>query len=449
MLLDRYCQLLTAYVDGELSSRQRRHVLRLLRRSAEARQLLKQLQADARALRHLASPPLTADLTSPVLGLIAERDLAPRQPRRTDKAASIAWFGPLASLATAAAVLLTIGVASYLYFVASLGQPATTGIAQTQPKCCGSTPSSGDREPTIEHKKDEILTDTRKTPPPKIDLPTAVESPKVVQTNNEETKPRSTDKPSPSTSKESALADRVETYHLERVPELLLVVVKLSELDRLSTRQPLITALSKDNAFRLELPCSNGTKAFDRVRNAARTLRLSFLIDKQAQERLKLKWKVSYALYLENITPEELAEFMRQISLEDRKSAAGKPADVQFDRLVLTRINATHRKELSTLLGIDPLSNAPNATGPLGADPHSSLSDATARQVGEALAGQGGTPRPEAGKPNPQPLEHLAIVLPYNPPRPSPGSEEIKHFLESRRPARPGTIRVFLVLRNG
>jgi len=448
MLVDRYRQLLTAYVDGELSSRQRRHVVRLLHRSAEARQLLEQLQADARALRQLPSPPLPADLTGPVLQLIAERNLAPRQQRRIDKAASVnRWIGPLASWAIAAAVLLSIGVASYFYFIASLDQPAKTVTAQTQPTRSGSTPASEDLEPAIAQKQ-EAATEPQKPPTPKIDRP-AVEPAKVVRKSDEKTKPSSADKPSPAPKKEAALADRLETFHFDRVPDLLPVVVKLSDLDRQPARKHLIAELSKDNAFRLELPCSNGTKVFDRVQNAARALRLGFIIDKQAQERLKLKWKISYAVYLENMTPEELTAFIHQIYVTDRKSAGGKATEVQLDRLVLTHMNAATRKELSALLGVDPLATTPNATGSSGADPRNDLTDATARQVGQSLAGQGGAPRPASGKPAAQPVENIALVLAYNPVRPSPGSEEIKHFLDSRKPARPGTIRVLLVLRNG
>ncbi len=443
MLLDRYRQLLTAYVDGELSSRQRRHVVRLLHRSAEARQLLRQLEADARALRQLPSLPLPADLTGPVLQLINDRNLAPRRPR-IDKASSITWFGPLASLAAAAAVLLTIGIASYLYFVASLDQPAKMATAQTEPKCSDSTPASEDPEPTIAHKNDEIAAEPRNSPTPKIDR-RAVEPPKIVRNSDEKTKPSSADKPSRSPKGEAALADRLETFHFDRVPDVLPVVVKLSDLDRLSARKNVIAELGKDNAFRLELPCSNGTKVFDRVQSAARKLRLGFIIDKQAQERLKLKWKISYALYLENITPEELTEFIHQIYVADRKSAGGKATEVQLDRLVLTHMNAANRKELSALLGVDPLATGPSANGSSGTDPRNDLTDTTARQVGQSLAGQGGAPRPDYAKP----AENIALVLAYNPVRPSPGSDEIKHFLDSRKPARPGTIRILLVLRNG
>ena len=71
MLPERYRELLTAYVDGVLSARQRRHALRLLRRSAEARRLLQRLQSDSDALIHLPKPHLDRDLSEPVLKKIA------------------------------------------------------------------------------------------------------------------------------------------------------------------------------------------------------------------------------------------------------------------------------------------------------------------------------------------------------------------------------------------
>src|SRR3954464_11554178 len=81
MLPERCRQLLTSYVDGELTGRQRRHVDRLLRRSEEARGFLHRLQADAEALRHLPRPRLEGDLSASVLKAIAERRLSPRRRR--------------------------------------------------------------------------------------------------------------------------------------------------------------------------------------------------------------------------------------------------------------------------------------------------------------------------------------------------------------------------------
>src|SRR5262249_19948770 len=56
MLPDRHCQLLTAYVDGELNARHRRQVEQLLSSSKEACDFLRKLERDAQALRKLPRP---------------------------------------------------------------------------------------------------------------------------------------------------------------------------------------------------------------------------------------------------------------------------------------------------------------------------------------------------------------------------------------------------------
>jgi hypothetical protein len=444
MLLDRYRQLLTAYVDGELSSRQRRHVSRLLQRSPEARQLLNQLKQDARSLRHLPRPRLPADFSVPVLRTIGERRLTPGQRLIAKGSSAPAWMGPLASYAAAAAVLMLLGAASYLYFAASLTPQEQPQLARTIPEI-PSPPSRRAPKPAPSPKEEKPQTASRDTPRPKLDATSVVKTPPAVQ-NNDKPKPSRSDKPPTPPKEEAVLTERLEMFQLDRVANTLPVVVKVGDLDREPARKSLLAELDKDNNFRIELPCQHGTKAFERVQKAAAAVRLGLIVEKQAQERIKLKWRTNYVLYIENVTPAELTRLLRQIGVEDRKLAAGKPAEAQIDRLVLTRLSAQQHKELSTLLGIDPTTTVPAAPGPLGADPRKPLSDATAQQVTQALAGQG-TPRPQAGKKAEKPPEQFALVLAYNPVRPAPGSAEIKRFLESRKPTRPGTIRVLLVLR--
>src|SRR5689334_16286486 len=108
MLSERDRQLLTAFVDGELSPRQRRQVCRLLGRSDAARRLLRELQGDSDELKALPPPPpLGRDLSAPVLRAAAR----PRpQPRPAVRLRFRAWAG----YAAAAAVLFVVGVSAYL-----------------------------------------------------------------------------------------------------------------------------------------------------------------------------------------------------------------------------------------------------------------------------------------------------------------------------------------------
>src|SRR5262245_16452658 len=120
MLADSDRELLTAYVDGELSARQRKAVQRLLQRSPDARALLQELQADSELVRSLPHPPQVPDLSASVIESIHRRGLRPA--RRTIQPVQTIpiWSG----LVAAAAVLLVIGVASFLYFSAVINPNA-------------------------------------------------------------------------------------------------------------------------------------------------------------------------------------------------------------------------------------------------------------------------------------------------------------------------------------
>src|SRR5688500_3589014 len=132
MLPPQSLDLLTAYVDGELSPRQRRAVERLLGRSAEARALLNRLQTDAAQLRRLPPAPAPADLASPVLGAIARRPLRPaRQPAGRQPAQFPVWAG----YAAAAAVLLIVAAATFFdYSTAEPSLPDTGPVPRQRAK---------------------------------------------------------------------------------------------------------------------------------------------------------------------------------------------------------------------------------------------------------------------------------------------------------------------------
>jgi hypothetical protein len=440
MLPDRHRHLLTAFVDGELSTRQRRHVARLLSRSDEARQLLQKLRADAEALQRYPAPHFPGDFTNEILRKIKERGLTPGKSSRT-KAKSTFWGGPFGAWAAAAALLLSLGLASYLYFASSLARSNRPDVAEISPETKPPPGVPGEQKTVAVAKTTAPSTTSQTKSTTKAEAPPI--RPMIKIRPNTAAKTAPSEKASDQPKEDSVLTDRMEMFKYSKVETILPVVLKVRELEQESVRNRLIAELRKDVNHDLELPCPNRTKAFERVQAAAKALNIGLLIEKRAQERLKLPTqKTNYVIYIENVTPVELANLLRQIGAED-KNGNGKPAENPIDRLVLTRMTPQHHKELSVLLGIDPTESAPTPKGPLDTDPRKPLSDLTAEQVGKALAGQGGTPRSEAGKP-----PHLyALVLPYNPVRPLPNSAEIKRFLETRKPAKPGTIHVLLVLR--
>src|SRR4051812_21331255 len=113
MLSEQVRRLLTASVDGELSTRQRRQLERLLRHSREARALLSQFQQDSHTLRHFTRQAAPPDLADSVVRAIA--DMLPT-PSATLPFRPVSRLPVFLSIATAATVLLCIGYGSFLFF---------------------------------------------------------------------------------------------------------------------------------------------------------------------------------------------------------------------------------------------------------------------------------------------------------------------------------------------
>jgi hypothetical protein len=439
MLPDRDRQILTAYVDGELSARQRRHAERLLRESEEARALLRQLQEDADALRALPPVRPPADLTDAVLRGIAERRLSPSCRRA---ARTVAHYPEWAGLAAAAAVLLVLGVGSFFYFARAFRRDTTPTLASHRPEAPTTAPAVTPADTAVVRRQDQD-----KVPPKNAGVqPAPAPSPVVKAPPDRETGPKPGPKPPEPPSPDAVLTDRnMERFKLEEVRLSLPVALSVQELDKDAVRRKLLDELGKDSAFRLELPCLDGTRAFERLQAVCKARRIGLHIDGAAQVRIKkAQWRTNYAVYLEGLTAGEWAGLLRHLDQHDAKSAR-RPAERQFDGLVLTRLTPRDHKELTDLMGIDPTRSALKPTGPLGTDLHKPLSEQTAEQVALALAGQGGA-RPQPGKPAPKAPAHAALVLVYAP-APRPASPEVKRFLDGRKPTRPGTLQVLLVLR--
>ncbi len=414
MLTPHELELLTAHVDGELNSAQRRQVAALLERSGEARTLLTQLQRDAERLRSLSRRTVPIDLSETVLAEIGQLACQPRVVplRRTTKFPL--WRG----VAAAAAVLFAVGLGSFL-----LNSP------KGDPTIANNTQASIDKQPESGNDRDTSPL-PRKTLEPlgnpnrdkaivKVEqLPT----PRPVQTT-----------PPPNQGDILAANGHDSATKLEKVEVDLPTIARLHELHQEEHASALTDRLSKLRSARVELTSREGAKAFERLRKALEAKQVTLHVDPLTQARLKKpQQKTDVVVFLENVKPETLVELLQQVGNEDRMG------DPHFEGAVVVKELARwDRKDLMDLLGIDPLVNRPSPIRKQGVDIRREFPEQTAREVVAALDGKG-VPRPGS-----EPRHH-AFVSHF--PATKNRSTELTRFLELRQPVKSGTLQVLLLV---
>jgi len=124
----------------------------------------------------------------------------------------------------------------------------------------------------------------------------------------------------------------------------------------------------------------------------------------------KPRLKTNFAVWVEDLTAEELARVLARLGSDDKKAVQARPQpDGQFSKMVLNPLSDADRKELAQLLRAD-------------------LRPVTAAK-----------PAAKA--------ERLALLVAYNPERPQAGSPQLKRYFDSRRPLHTGGLQALLVLR--
>ena len=441
MLSENLRELLTAAVDGELTPNQRKTVERLLRDSAEARELFARLQKDARRLRNLppARPP--GDLAAEVLQTIADEGITPTPlpPRRVRRSV---WAGlPVwASVAAAAAVLVTVSLGSYLYFAAS-----ETYFASRNRAVADKNHLPADTRPeTPRHQPDDRHNPAAQ--PELLPQPRGVESPSYVAKKDP---PKPEQLPDPRVVVPDALTTPpqppLEPFEVVKIR--LALILGLQELDQEFPRKKFRNELKRDDAVRVELFCKDSSRAFDLLQAAFKGHKQRLLIDPLAANRAKQKQATEFVFYTESLSADEIARLLEKLGAQDKQAEAKKPGDGQFDKFVLTPFQPDDFRELSHLLGVPvPLLKHPRPKAAMKVDPSKALTDSTAAHVSAALANPPKTPSNPT--PTAKPGERLTLVLPLHPVRANPlASKEVRTFLDKRGERKPGTTPLLLVLR--
>jgi outer membrane biosynthesis protein TonB len=491
MLPERYLQLLTAYLDGELSPQEQVVLHRLLRRSRRARLLLRQLQHDAQLLRSLPVPVLPVDLSTPVLQAIAERGLSPAAAASVLPPESVAvpatpssfrpasaapspdqerdsvpdWLavGPallpdanssgsarrrrVRSVPTwlgvplAAAVLLAVALGSFWFFwyLGTLRTPHNaTPLAQRPPAL-----------PTPRHLG---LPSNKEKPPTRDPVPKDSRPPVVTPPEKKEPPPPPKDEPPPPPQVQhlslARLADPAETIEKDR----------------------LLQHLHPDRAYHVRLAYRDGAQALDGLRSALRAQGIALLTTPATEQGMQQKKnkKNKYLLYIDNVQPQELLAMLRSLGQQGQ----GMHGPIWQDHLAVELLTAERMQQLLRPLGMKPeqlqmppakpapppttrsqeppslevlllAKEKPAATSKSSApsqSPGKTSAQTTAKSKEKAVSGK------KASSPAAAPAaERQALLLAVADNGPH-SRAIIEDFLRRRRPARPGTLCVIIQL---
>jgi hypothetical protein len=262
MLADRDLQLLTGYLDGELSTRQRKTAVRLLRKSSEARAVLQQLQHDSRSVRDLTRLKLGPDFPLKVMRTIAQTGVRPTSPVRPPVPGMSRW----ATFAMAASVLLLISGVSYWYYA----------------------PRQGVRVegPFIVHRQVEPL------PAMVAVRPLDPLAGKVIQ----------------------------GTFGQFNQTGLRLAV---QDLTKAATRKRLTAELRQNNAYHVDVAVRDSSQAVNNLSRVLNNKGINVLM--AASTRLSLQQKqprMRYVLYTENLSADELSSVLQQLGGHTRSGDA-------------------------------------------------------------------------------------------------------------------------------
>ncbi|MFO0927286.1 MAG: hypothetical protein U0736_09630 [Gemmataceae bacterium] len=439
MLAPLDLELLTGFVDGELSAADHRRAEQLLTTNGEARATLQRLQADAHALRHLPRVAAPIDFTVKVLGTLAQDGARParrsRPPVSPVPRAVPVWVG----FAAAAAVLLAIGVGSFL--VHSAGDPAEGGPTASVARRPADPIVTLPIIPPVEDRQTREV--AKSTPPAAEPLhgPT-LETPPFRDDGDDEavTRPMGDTGTMPPAGPVLGAAGSEAASGLERVEVTLPQVFSIHRLDQSDAAAALGDQLGKGSAFRVELLARDATRGFDRLRAAFAGLKVHLLYDPAAQARLKKPgWKTDYAVFVENVTAAEAVHLLRVAGVADRQAGKKKASEQRFDGpLVVKPVGRVDRRELYDLFGVDVIRTRPAAMLPkVDPDIRRPLTDQTGELVKATLEGKG------LARPGHE--SRTGYVAPLGGPRTR--STELKRFLDARRPAAPGTLQLLFVLR--
>jgi hypothetical protein len=302
MLPDQATQLLTAFVDRELSQRQRKAVMRLLHKSSEAREMLRQLQENAHKLKQLPRRKIEPSLVDEILRAIAEQQAQPKQP--AVKAARRRWL-PYVAASMAAALL--IGALGIVYWKA-MEEP--NGVPKHAPNVAeGKTPD-------------------RKLAPP---------SPK----------------PRPLNPMVTQMVEKTFVEFSKQPPVDPALTGNINELQEGPKSWQFAREVNREKAIQLDFTVKSNSNAMDRLKVVLGDRGIRLVTDKSAAKTHDDK-KVQYLVYADDLTSEEVIKITdalgRSFVTSGQKNGS-RTSPSPYQKVTVTPTAKEEKEKLDKLLG--------------------------------------------------------------------------------------------------
>ena len=319
MLTQDEKELLTAFVDGELTQRQRKDAASLLHRSHEAREFLRQMQEIAHKVKSLPRRKVEPSLKNDVVDAIkrsAHKPLSRPSQRR---------WKPLVAASLAASLLIAV--------VGALWYRSMYNEANRTPQDPGIIADN-----TLPAKKapDKVP----ETPPRRVPNPLIAQ-----------------------------VVDGTFSQFGAPIPPERVFSASFSELRKDGTTTANLTyELNKDkDGVILDVKVKNNAVAMERIKSALHDRGIKLMIDPESDKAIRKssQAKLEYWVYAENLTTDEVSKMLKELSNDDNRLQ--KNSATPFEKLIVNPLSKGDKAAVSAMLGVEPAKM--DSPGPKVSDP--------------------------------------------------------------------------------
>lgn len=411
MLTESELLLIASALDADQTPEQVAAVRRLFTEKPEAARLFRRLRADSKRVRSLTPQSAPSNLRAGVMARIAALPTAsPASARKSFRRPN--WV----PYSVAASVLVAVSVGSFVLFApktSTTDDLARKTTPTTEPNHDGTPPTAPEHRtsakvvPVVEPSTVAVKNDTPTTE--------VIPAPRIVPA----TEPKDV----------FTVGEWINSKPLTAAELRLPTLLNATDFHQADVSARVRKEFGTETAHRVDLFSKNPTAALDQLQAVARAAEVNLFVDALTAERVRRPLGLTYALYLENLTADELTALFA--ALAQQVNAGPKPETVLGSAHFIPA-GSQEAKDVRELVGTD-LTIGKAAPKPGTDEP---ISSGTLPMVTAAIKKSG---------------EKVGLVLTYLPGNARVGaakSHEVKQFLDKRGDRKPGTVPVLIVIRS-